>query len=79
MIIHRWPPAGLNAGKTLTPERTPKQIAAARALVAYLAERYQIPADRVGTHDQFADGPTACPGANFPSQAIFGPRNVATR
>ena len=58
---------------------TPKQIAAAKALVAYLGDRYKIPADHVGTHDQFADGPTACPGKNFPSQAIFGSKNVAKR
>ena len=60
-------------------EPTPRQIAAARALVAYLGDRYQIPTDRIGTHDQFADGPTACPGKNFPSQAIFGSQHVAAR
>jgi hypothetical protein len=60
-------------------EPTPKQVAAARALVAYLGDRYKIPSDRIGTHDRFADGPTACPGKNFPSQAIFGSQHVAAR
>ena len=58
---------------------TPKQVAAARSLVAYLAERYQIPADHAGSHDQFADGPTACPGQYFPSDAIFGSKHLANR
>jgi hypothetical protein len=60
-------------------EPTPRQIEAARALVAYLADRYGVPADKVGTHDQFADGPTACPGKNFPSQAILGSKHLAVR
>jgi N-acetylmuramoyl-L-alanine amidase len=60
-------------------EPTPKQVAAAKALVAYLADRYQIPASRVGAHDEFADGPTACPGKNLPYQAIFGSKHVAAR
>ena len=60
-------------------EPTPKQVAAARSLVAYLADRYQIPTDHLGAHDEFADGPTACPGNNFPAQAIFGTKHVAAR
>jgi hypothetical protein len=60
-------------------EPTPKQVAAARALVAYLSDRYQISADHLGSHDQFADGPTACPGKNFPTDAIFGSKNMAAR
>ncbi len=58
---------------------TAKQVAAARALVAYLSDRYQIASDHVGAHDQFADGPTACPGKNFPSDAILGSKHVAAR
>ena len=58
---------------------TPKQVAAARALVAYLGDRYAIPSDHLGTHDQFASGPTACPGKNFPSEAILGTSHVAQR
>jgi hypothetical protein len=60
-------------------EPTPKQVAAAKALVAYLADRYQIPSAHVGAHDELADGPTACPGKNFPSQAIFGQKHMAAR
>jgi N-acetylmuramoyl-L-alanine amidase len=60
-------------------EPTPKQIAAARALVAYLGNRYKIASDKVGTHDQFANGPTACPGKNFPSEAILGSKHMAAR
>jgi N-acetylmuramoyl-L-alanine amidase len=58
---------------------TPKQVAAAKALVAYLSDRYQIGSDHLGSHDQFADGPTACPGKNFPSEAIFGSKHMAAR
>ncbi len=60
-------------------EPTPRQIASARALVAYLGDRYKIPGDRIGAHDHFADGPTACPGKNFPSEAIFGSQHMAAR
>jgi N-acetyl-anhydromuramyl-L-alanine amidase AmpD len=60
-------------------EPTPRQVAAAKALVAYLADRYQIPSDHLGAHDEFATGPTACPGKNFPYQAIFGTKHVAAR
>ena len=58
---------------------TPKQVASAKALVAYLGNRYQIPSDHMGSHDEFADGPTACPGKNFPSEAIFGSKHMAAR
>ena len=60
-------------------EPTPRQIAAARALVAYLADRYQIASDHLGAHDAFASGPTACPGKNFPEQAILGSKHMAAR
>ncbi len=60
-------------------EPTPKQVAAAKALVAYLADRYQVPANHVGAHDEFSDGPTACPGQYFPSEAIFGSKHMAAR
>jgi hypothetical protein len=58
---------------------TPRQIAAARALVAYLADRYGIDAQHVGTHSELADGPTACPGKNFPTDAILGSQPLAKR
>jgi len=51
---------------------TPRQIAAAQTLVAYLGARYKIPADHVGTHALLASTPTACPGRHFPTQAILG-------
>ncbi len=58
---------------------TPKQIAAARALVAYLAERYDIPTDAVGTHAELAESPTACPGKHFPEEQIFGSKHLAKK
>jgi len=60
-------------------EPTPRQIAAARALVAYLGDRYVIAPDHLGTHDRFANGPTACPGKNFPADAILGSKHLAIR
>lgn len=56
---------------------TPKQVEAARALVAYLRDRYQIAPDHIGTHGYLASGPTACPGKNFPAASIVGTRGVA--
>ncbi len=58
---------------------TPKQVAAASALVAYLEKQYRIQPDHAGTHDQFASTPTACPGKNFPREAIFGRTPLAAR
>ena len=54
---------------------TPRQIAATKALIAYLGDRYQIPPDHIGTHARLANSPTACPGKNFPDQAILGSGN----
>jgi len=58
---------------------TPRQIAAAKALVTYLGDRYSIPTDHMGSHAQLANSPTACPGKHFPTQAILGSRNLALR
>lgn len=58
---------------------TPKQIASARALVAYLAERYHVPADAVGTHADLAGVATACPGKNFPEEQVFGSKHLASK
>lgn len=58
---------------------TARQIAAAKALVTYLGERYSIPAQRMGSHAKLASGPTACPGKHFPEQAILGSKNLALR
>lgn len=49
---------------------TPRQVAAASALVAYLSQRYQIAPDRVTTHAHLAATPTVCPGKYFPSRSI---------
>jgi N-acetyl-anhydromuramyl-L-alanine amidase AmpD len=50
---------------------TPRQIAAAQALIAYLSQRYKIPESRVETHAQLAATKTACPGKNFPSKSVL--------
>jgi N-acetyl-anhydromuramyl-L-alanine amidase AmpD len=47
-----------------------RQIAATRALVAYLQDRYGIPNENVVTHDRAARTATTCPGRNFPGDAI---------
>lgn len=55
-------------------ENTPpsaKQVEAARNLVAYLRDRYNIPADHVVTHAHAAATKTACPGRYFPADAIL--------
>ena len=58
---------------------TPKQVSAARSLVAYLGSRYNIPADHIDTHADLADGPTACPGKFFPTVAMLDPTAKITR
>jgi N-acetyl-anhydromuramyl-L-alanine amidase AmpD len=58
---------------------TPRQVAATQALVAYLGDHYNIPAERIDTHAALASSRTACPGKYFPAQAILGPRNYAQR
>ncbi len=50
---------------------TPKQTQAARALVAYLMARYNIPPSRVSLHRVLAGGRTACPGSQFPTHALL--------
>jgi hypothetical protein len=50
---------------------TPRQIAAAKALVAYLSQRYSIAQSRVTTHVQLAATPTICPGKYFPTDSIL--------
>jgi hypothetical protein len=49
-----------------------RQIDATRALIAYLQERYDIPAGNVVTHDAVARTASACPGKNFPTLEILG-------
>lgn len=58
---------------------TPKQVAAARALVAYLEERYKVPSEAVGTHAELAGVASACPGKNFPEEQIFGSKHLASK
>jgi len=58
---------------------TPKQVKAARALVAYLQDRYQVPERRVGAHAKLAQRPTACPGQHFPVESILGGKSLAVR
>jgi hypothetical protein len=50
---------------------TPRQIAATRALIAYLSRRYQIATSNISTHAHLAATPTACPGKYFP-EALAG-------
>ena len=58
---------------------TDRQIAAARALVAYLGGRYRISPDHTETHAHLAASPTSCPGRHFPTRAILGSSGLALR
>ncbi len=58
---------------------TARQIEATKALVAYLADRYSIPADHIVTHAAIAQSPTTCPGKNFPLELISVSRGFASR
>ena len=49
---------------------TPRQVAAAQALVGYLSQRYRIEASHVSTHSHFASTQTVCPGKYFPAELI---------
>ncbi|MGC8643785.1 MAG: peptidoglycan recognition protein family protein [Isosphaeraceae bacterium] len=50
---------------------TARQVAAAKALIAYLSARYRITPDRVQTHTHVATTPTVCPGRYFPSESLL--------
>jgi hypothetical protein len=50
---------------------TPRQVAAAKVLVAYLSTRYTIASRRVETHAHLAATPTVCPGRHFPAEAFL--------
>ena len=50
---------------------TPRQIAAAKALVAHLSSRYNIAQARVQTHAHLAATKTVCPGRHFPNDEIL--------
>ncbi len=58
---------------------TPRQVQATRALLSYLQDRYAIPAAKISTHADVAQGPTACPGSQFPTDAILVDRDLASR
>ncbi|MGO8900837.1 MAG: peptidoglycan recognition family protein [Isosphaeraceae bacterium] len=49
---------------------TPRQVAAAKALIAYLSSRYGIARSHVETHAHLAATPTVCPGRHFPIEAL---------
>lgn len=51
---------------------TDRQVAAARALVAYLQDRYAIPASNVQAHSHVAKTATSCPGRLLPIQTVLG-------
>ena len=57
---------------------TSKQVEATQALIAYLRDRYEIPADRVVAHSAVAQTPTTCPGSKFTMDSVRGSR-VALR
>ncbi|MBV8487850.1 MAG: N-acetylmuramoyl-L-alanine amidase [Planctomycetaceae bacterium] len=58
---------------------TPRQLAAAKLLLAYLSKRYEIPRGRIDTHAHLAATPTVCPGKRFPADALQGsiPRSAS--
>ncbi len=59
---------------------TPKQLEAARNLIAYLQDRYEIPSAQVVVHDNVAQTATTCPGKMFPTRELLADLNaVATR
>ncbi len=53
---------------------TSKQVDATQALIAYLRDRYEIPADRVVSHSAIAQTPTTCPGSKFSMDSVRGSR-----
>lgn len=58
---------------------TPRQVAAAKALISYLSARYGITPDRVETHTHVATTPTVCPGRYFPTESLLSssPRSAS--
>lgn len=56
-------------------EPTARQIAATKALVAYLSGRYRIAEPRIETHSHLASTPTVCPGKHFPADLLPGAPN----
>jgi hypothetical protein len=50
---------------------TPRQLAAARALISYLQSRYAIEQRNVETHSHLAAKPTVCPGRYFSTDDLL--------
>jgi len=50
---------------------TPRQVAAAQALIGYLGQRYHIEPGHISTHAHLAATPTVCPGKFFPTESIL--------
>jgi N-acetyl-anhydromuramyl-L-alanine amidase AmpD len=50
---------------------TPRQVAAAQALISYLGQRYHIEPGHISTHAHLAATPTVCPGKFFPTESIL--------
>lgn len=63
----KYDPAGhvtiVVEGNFETEKPTGEELAALKALIGDLSRQYDIPADRIGTHKDFAQ--TACPGKNL--------------
>ena len=55
--------AAMAAGETPSPF----QMLSLAQLVAYLAVRYDIPAERIYLHRDIPTASTLCPGRNFPT------------
>ncbi len=58
---------------------TPRQVAAAQALVGYLSRRYRIEPSHISTHSHFASTQTVCPGKFFPAQLLSSPTKEAAQ
>jgi N-acetyl-anhydromuramyl-L-alanine amidase AmpD len=58
---------------------TPRQIAAAKALVAHLSARYNVAQARVQTHAHLAATKTVCPGRHFPNEQILALSKAPTQ
>jgi N-acetylmuramoyl-L-alanine amidase len=54
---------------------TPRQVAAAQALIAHLSQRYNISGSKVDSHAHLAGTPTVCPGKFFPNDAILSAKS----
>ncbi len=58
---------------------TPRQVAATRALIAYLSQRYRIDDARITTHAHLATTEESCPGRLFPNSILATSRTQSTQ